>query len=69
MASDWPCTFLQPGCFCLAYTLLDESEEEQTGLGKEVHSARGDSAITDSMTPFLSRTREYNGKPFFLLQR
>ena len=18
MASDWPCTFLQPGCFCLA---------------------------------------------------
>ena len=20
-ASDWPCIFLQPGCFCLAYVL------------------------------------------------
>ena len=22
VASDWPLTFLQPGCFCLAYTYI-----------------------------------------------
>ena len=21
-ASDWPCTFLQPGCFCLGYMYM-----------------------------------------------
>ena len=26
VASDWPRTFLQPGCFCLAYTLLEKTD-------------------------------------------
>ena len=25
--SDWPCTFLQPGCFCLASIILFEKAQ------------------------------------------
>ena len=32
MASDWPRTFLQPGCFCLAYVVTTKIFEKKLNV-------------------------------------
>ena len=52
MASDWPHTFLQPGCFCLAYLI-------------QLHSEMSDSASVSDLRPPLihdSITLDHTGR-------
>ena len=53
VASDWPRTFLQPGCFCLAYIYMTVSR-------KLTYHNRTYKSTDEFSRPFICTTHEFS---------